>query len=104
VPGGLAVWPSPWRAAAPLAIEFDLPPEVVSGSSSADLEIGLHDLMGRRVATIAHGVLPATLGRVSLGWDGSGVEGGRLRPGVYHVVVRSGSRGILFRKRVVLAP
>ena len=60
--------------------------------------------MGRRVATIARGALPVTLGRVTFAWDGRGVEGGRLRPGVYQLVVRSGSRGILFHKRVVIAP
>jgi hypothetical protein len=56
------------------SFEVDLP-------NSAPIDLAVHDLAGRRVATIASGVYPA--GRRVFDWDGAGMRGG-----IYYVRLR----------------
>jgi len=56
------------------SFEVDLP-------NSAPIDLAVHDLVGRRVATIASGVYPA--GRRVFDWDGAGMRGG-----IYYVRLR----------------
>jgi hypothetical protein len=56
------------------SFEVDLP-------NSAPIDLAVHDLAGRRVATLASGVYPA--GRRVFDWDGAGMRGG-----IYYVRLR----------------
>jgi hypothetical protein len=56
------------------SFEVDLP-------TTAPIDLAVHDLAGRRVATLASGVYPA--GRRLFSWDGAG-----LRGGIYYVQLR----------------
>jgi hypothetical protein len=51
------------------------------------VDVSVYDVLGRHVATLARGDLPA--GARSLAWDGRTVDGVRAAPGVYRVVLRT---------------
>ncbi len=61
-------------------------------------QLSVHDLQGRRIATLREGVLPA--GEQSVVWNGRGVGGALMGSGVYLVHLRSGGRDHV--ERVVL--
>jgi murein DD-endopeptidase MepM/ murein hydrolase activator NlpD len=61
-------------------------------------QLSIHDLQGRRVATLCDGELPA--GEQSVVWNGRGVDGALMGSGVYLVHLRSGGRDQV--QRVVL--
>ncbi|HXJ70537.1 MAG TPA: T9SS type A sorting domain-containing protein [Verrucomicrobiae bacterium] len=67
-----AARPNPFTTST--SFEVDLP-------NSAPIDLAVHDLAGRRVATIASGVYPA--GRRVFDWDGAGMRGG-----IYYVRLR----------------
>jgi VCBS repeat protein/flagellar hook capping protein FlgD len=69
-----AGWPNPTRAA--VRFDLDLP-------TNAQVSVGVYDLTGRRVATLAEGALSA--GRHALAWDGRSVAGGPAPAGLYFV-------------------
>jgi flagellar hook assembly protein FlgD len=52
-------------------------------AGEAAVRLDVHDVTGRRVATLAEGSLPA--GRYDYTWDGRGEQGGRLGAGLYFV-------------------
>jgi hypothetical protein len=49
----------------------------------ADVRLDVHDVAGRRVATLAEGSLPP--GRYDYTWEGRGEQGSRLGTGLYFV-------------------
>lgn len=87
-----AAFPNPFRGAGAVGLELVLPAE---GRVTADV----HDVLGRRVATVADG--PMGAGRHRLSWDGT-VSGGRRGPaGVYFLRVRAAGEE-LTRKILVI--
>jgi hypothetical protein len=86
--GGLrrpTIGPNPFRATA--KIRFALP-------GSRAVEIGVYDVLGRRVRALRSGTLPA--GEHSVSWDGRRDDGARVAGGLYFVrVVTAGERWTL---------
>ncbi len=78
---GLAA-PRPNPARGPVEIVLSLPRE-------DDVTAEIVSVDGRRVATLAHGLLPA--GRHALVWDGRDERGGRAASGVYFLRAQGGS-------------
>src|SRR6185503_14582863 len=74
----LAVSPNPARSA---RITFALPKE-------AEVDLGVFDLAGRRIETLAHGTLQA--GPHSRDWNGT-VAAGKVRAGMYFYKLRVGT-------------
>jgi flagellar hook assembly protein FlgD len=68
-------------------------------SASANVDLGIFDLSGRRVATIHRGALEA--GPHSFRWDGTASGGGRVPSGVYFYRAQTASTSAT-RKLVVL--
>ena len=66
--------PAPNPAAGPTRVRYSLP-------TSGEVELAVHDLLGRRVATLVRGIEPA--GWHAAAWDGRDRSGSRLRPGIY---------------------
>ena len=83
--------PNPFRGRT--ALKFDLP---VAGQAS----LMVYDVAGRRMATLANGVLPA--GRHELSWNGRSDDGSIAPAGVYFCRLRSEAfaetRRLLFLK------
>ena len=78
--------PNPFSTSMRLA--FALP-------SSAPVDVAVHDLAGRRIRTLARGLLGA--GAHELRWDGRDESGARVRAGVYFVRGRIGARPLTVR-------
>lgn len=68
-------------ARAPFEFAIDLP-------ERGEVELGIFDLAGRRVATVMRGF--ALAGRTKAIWDGRGRSGERIRSGMYFACLRSG--------------
>ena len=84
LPGALALaqnFPNPFNAGTVIRFDLDRPGEI---------ELSLHDLGGRRVATLARGPRPG--GRYEIRWDGHAPDGSRLASGVYLYRLRAGER------------
>jgi hypothetical protein len=73
-------WPCPARGATTLMLAL---PQATSA------HVTVCDVMGRRIATLAQGVLPA--GRHALQWDGRDANGAMAAPGLYFVRADAGS-------------
>ncbi len=69
-------------------ISFGLPRD-------ADVELGVYDITGRSVASLARGVLPA--GQYSRTWDGRASNGSKAPAGVYFYRLRVGSETFSLR-------
>jgi hypothetical protein len=67
-----AAWPNPVRHAT--SIRFGLPRET-------KVELGVYNMVGQKVATLASGVLPA--GHHTVSWDGRSQSGQKVSGGVY---------------------
>jgi hypothetical protein len=74
-----SVFPNPARR---VNVNFTLP-------HAADVQLGVYDISGRRVALVASGNLPA--GSYQKAWDGLGDNGSRVQAGVYFYRLRAGS-------------
>jgi flagellar hook assembly protein FlgD len=66
--------PCPNPSAAATRLDFTLP-------SASSAELSVFDAVGRRVATLVQGDLPA--GRHSASWDGHAAGGGQVAAGLY---------------------
>jgi len=53
--------------------------------SPSRVSVAIHDVLGRRMATLANSMLPA--GRTNLSWKGSDARGGRASSGIYFVTL-----------------
>ncbi len=91
---GAAASPQLALAVAPNPVVSDARVSFVQpAAGSAD--VGVFDLAGRRVATLAEGLLGP--GEHVVRWDGRTVEGRRATPGFYLVRVRAGSTSVVRR-------
>jgi hypothetical protein len=70
-----AARPNPARPGSGTSLTFSLP------RAMSRVELSVFDLAGRRIATLAHGPLPA--GSQSARWNGSDAQGVRAPSGVY---------------------
>lgn len=86
----LKAGPSPFRSS--LAIEFTNP-----ASTELDAHVTVHDVAGRRVATLWGG--PSPRGRTRVSWDGRTANGSPSGPGLYFI--RSEVGGVRLSRRVV---
>ncbi len=98
---GLHVWPSPLRNGSPLNVAF-VAPLAGSGYLATDLDVGLFDIHGRRVATLAHGPVAPRTGVVSLTWSFAAKGGDGLAPGIYFVRAAAPSAGYQDERKVVV--
>jgi len=74
--------PNPFiPAAGALAVEFSVPAEM-------SIDLAVFDLMGRRIASLAHGVTPA--GERSARWDGRDASGQLAPVGAYLLRLEAG--------------
>lgn len=87
----LLVGPNP--SASTIAIVLTNPAARAVGA-----RVTVHDLAGRRVATLLDG--PAAPGLTTLTWDGRGLDGRAAAAGVYHV--RAEIAGITLSRRIAL--
>jgi N-acetylneuraminic acid mutarotase len=94
LPGGAfalaAAGPNPFRDGTRLALGLDRP---------AEATVAVYDALGRRVAVLHDGLLPA--GRHLLDWDGTDVSGRRLPSGLYVVRAVAGERQAALRLTLV---
>jgi hypothetical protein len=72
--------PNPMRAATTFTLTLP---------AAENVEIAIHDVNGRAVATLAQAGAPA--GRVQLGWDGRDARGERVPAGLYVARIRAGA-------------
>ena len=85
------IHPNPWHGARTL--RFSL-------AQAGPVELELMDVMGRRVRTLATGVLPA--GPHERAWDGRDRHGNPVAAGIYFVQLRAGGRTL--REKLVQLP
>lgn len=88
----LSSTPNPARGAA--TVELAIP---AGGRTSASVTV--HDVTGRRVATLWDG--PAGAGLTRIAWSHTDASGARLAPGVYLVRARIGTRWLVHRAVVL---
>jgi len=88
----LASAPNPARGSA--MVELAIP---AGGVPSA--QVTVHDVAGRRIATLWDGAVPAGVSRFA--WSHTDAAGARLSPGVYLVRARIGARALVHRAVVV---
>lgn len=77
--------PNPFHGSTRLAF-------TIADAAGADVEMGVFDVAGRRVASLARGRLGA--GAHVVQWDGRGLDGARARAGIYFVRGRIGQAEI----------
>ncbi len=78
--------PNPFREQTAFTLQLPAP---------ADVQLGIYDLAGRRIATLHRGALPA--GVHAFRWNGRDDAGRAVRPGAYVVAVRAGDGPMLGR-------
>jgi len=83
--------PSPMPARGPVRLAYALP-------RAAHVTLAIHDVLGRRVRTLAVGEVAAA-GRHSTVWDGRGETGETLAPGIH--VARLTVDGVTYTRRIV---
>ena len=89
LPLSFAVFPNPSNN---FRVTFTLP-------TTTNVELGVYDVVGRRVAVLAQGEMPA--GRHERAWSGQEEGGARARPGMYFYRLRAGNE-VLARRAVLL--
>jgi flagellar hook assembly protein FlgD len=62
----------------------------VVGESGDHVDISVYDITGRRVKSLADGVLGP--GRHDVAWDGRDASGARVRRGMYFIHIRIGAQ------------
>ena len=89
--GSIQIYPNPTSSQARIVLDMDLPAEV---------EIRVYDILGREVARPLNGE-QRSAGNLEVPWDLNAASGGRVAPGVYQVVIRTGRQRVV-RSLVVL--
>jgi hypothetical protein len=89
----LAAQPNPFTGAT--TIELRLP-----SAAGGHARVAVHDVAGRRVATLWDGPAPAGVTRLT--WDGAGVSGAAMAAGVY--VLRAEFADLVVTRRLVRLP
>jgi len=95
---GLTAWPSPFSGNGVLHVAFGLP----DGALPPDLELGLFDVLGRRVATIPTDLSVGRDGVAHLAWEGAEVRRGDVAPGVYFLRALAPSVGMRTECKLVV--
>ncbi len=93
--GPLAAWPTPLVAGDALRVRLAAP-LAANGFPASDLEVGLYDLAGRRIARFAGSAVAPLGGAVNLEWRGG------VAPGLYFVRAAAPSAGYREERRVVV--
>ncbi len=93
-PGALRLTSAPNPARGATTVELAIP---AGGASSATVTV--HDISGRRVATVWDGAVPAGVARFP--WPHADDSGAPLAPGVYLVRARVGGRHLVHRMVVL---
>lgn len=83
--------PNPFRTSTRFAVS-------IADGAGANVELGVYDVSGRRMASLASGHFEA--GRHEFAWDGRAGDGQRVRAGVYFLHGRVG--GAVVRQSVML--
>ena len=91
----LAAWPLPYQGGT-LNVSFAVYGEL--GAASGEAHIGIYDLSGRLVRTLADG--PQAAGHRTLAWDGTDANGRPVRGGIYFLQARSA--GLTHQVKVVV--
>ena len=99
--GGLSVWPTPAARGGLVHVAF-ISPARTEGPVPEDLDLGVFDVSGRRVARIAVGAGALDHGMVTVAWDGRSAAGAPAERGVYFVRVTAPSAGIRLERRIVV--
>jgi peroxiredoxin len=94
---GGGVSPSLQLSAAPNPFRDHAAIELLAPSGDLPARVTVHDIAGRRVATLWEGLAPG--GRMRLEWDGRGRGVATMEPGVY--VVRAQIGGQIVTRRIV---
>ncbi len=97
---GITAWPVPLEEHGTLSLTIVLPADA-AGFTPPDLDVGVFDLQGRRVADLLAGARPTTVGLLDLRWDARGAGGSRLPSGIY--VVRAIAPSAAFRHEKKIA-
>ena len=96
----LRAWPSPASGRGVMTVAFGAP-WVAPGIAATDLDVGVFDIAGRRVATLASGYVRPKAGLVRLEWrPGSQAA----HPGLYFVRAVAPSAGLRMERKVVMTP
>jgi hypothetical protein len=95
---GLAAWPSPFSGNSALQVAFGLP----EGSLPPDLELGLFDVLGRRVAVIPTDLAIGRDGVARLAWGADELRRGDVAPGVYFLQALAPSVGMRAECKLVV--
>jgi hypothetical protein len=98
---GLHAWPSPFSGDGVLHIAFAAPGVEGSGVPP-DLDLGLFDVLGRRVATLATGSAKREGDAVHLEWDSGAVRTGNIVPGIYFLRASAPSVGLRIEGKVAI--
>jgi hypothetical protein len=97
---GIQVIPSPVSGHGQTRIRFAAP-MAAPGLAATDLDVGVFDVTGRRVATLARGAAEAKAGTVSLEWRPSSHG---AHPGLYFVRLHAPSARVRVERKVVVIP
>jgi len=99
---GLRISPSPVSARGSTTIAFAAP-QAAPGIAATDLDVGVFDIGGRRVANLAHGYTKPEAGALKLTWNPAG-RGSPVAPGIYFVRATAPSAGLRLERKVVVLP
>jgi hypothetical protein len=99
----LRAWPSPVARHGTVSVSFGAP-LVAPGVVATDLDVGVFDVVGRRVATLANGYAQPKAGLVKLAWPVTDRGGNTIHPGLYFVRAVSPSAGMRMERKVVVMP
>ncbi len=99
---GLSVWPSPLAARTALHVVF-VAPLVAPGVTATDLDVGLFDVHGRRIATLARGYVAPAGGAIALTWDAR-EAGASVPAGLYFVRALAPSARFRAERKLVIVP
>jgi hypothetical protein len=100
---GLRVWPSPASRRGALTVAFGAP-TVAPGITATDLDVGVFDVGGRRVATLASGYVAPRAGLIRLEWPLGGRAGDGVNSGLYFVRAVAPSARFRMERKVVVMP
>ncbi|HEY3216705.1 MAG TPA: FG-GAP-like repeat-containing protein [Candidatus Eisenbacteria bacterium] len=100
---GLRTWPSPVSGRSALTVSLGAP-WVAPGVAATDLDVGVFDLGGRRVATLASGYVQPKSGLVHFEWRLADRSGNAVHPGLYFVRAAAPSAYLRMERKVVVTP
>jgi hypothetical protein len=100
---GMLAFPSPAPRNGVVSVAFAAP-MAAPGVAATDLDVGVFDVGGRRVATLAGGYVRPVVGLVQLEWRPADRGGRAANPGVYFIRALAPSAGFRLERKVVVMP